>query len=217
MKIEDLYPYVVPDLPGCPDETLRQAFVLTAIDFCQKTLVWNEIADAVQLVDGVSDYDIDYPSGAIAQTVTGVWCGEMELIPKSISELNDEIPNWRAATSNRPRYYNSPADWGSIRVYPIPSGIAEATPRPTITLRGTFLPKLSATELPNFMAERFLDCLTSGVKGRLMLQPRQTWTDAQLGAYHKGQYEELRTDARITVLADRVPGVTRVRPVRFGG
>ena len=217
MKIEDLYPYVLADLPGCPDETLRQAFVMTAIDFCQKTHAWNEIADAVQLVDGVSDYDIDYHSGAIAETVLGVWCGNQELVPKTISELNDELPDWETAVSTRPLYYNSPADWGSIRVFPRPSGLADLLPRPTITLRGVFIPRMTATDLPNFMADRFLDCITAGVRGRLMMQPRKTWTDAQLGAYFKGQYEELRTDARITVLADRVPGVTRVRPVRFGG
>lgn len=213
MNIEDLYPYVLPEVPDCPDETIRHAVVFTAIDFCQKTHAWNEIADAVTLTDGEPNYDIDYPSGAIAETVLEVWCGGRQLRPISMSELGTYLPDWQTATANEPIFYNAPADWGSIRVYPTPAESRGAT----ITLRGVFIPKLTATALPNFLADRFLDCLLSGVKGRLMLQPRQKWSDPQLGAAHNQRYLELRADARITVLSERVPGITRVRPVAFGG
>lgn len=213
MNIEDLYPYLLPEVPDCPDETLRHAVVLTAIDFCKETQAWNEIADAVTLVDGTADYDIDYPTGSVAATVLGVWCDGKEMRPATQSVLDDNMPDWRTATSNRPIYYNAPADWGSIRVYPTPAESRGAT----LTLRGVFIPKLSATALPNFMAEQFLDCLLAGTKSRLMLQPRQKWTDAQLAMAHKQTYLELRADARITVLSERVPGITRVRPVAFGG
>lgn len=217
MKIEDFYPYVLPELPDCPDETLRQAVVRTAIDFFRHTHAWSEIADAVRLEEGVSEYDIDYPSGAIAETVGGVWCGTQELIPKTISELNDALPGWQTARSNRPVFYNATGDWGTIRLYPTPHGVSSMSPAPTLTLRGVFIPRLNATDLPNWMGDRFLDCIEAGVKGRLMMQPNQKWSQPQLGAAHHANYLELRADARITVLAERVPGVTRVRPVAFGG
>ena len=217
MKIEDLYHFVLPDMPGCPDEELRKAFVLTAIDFARETQSWNEIADAVRLSDGEANYDIDYPSGAQAETVTEVWSGAYELHPITMSALPDHLPDWQTATAIRPLYYNAPADWGSIRVFPTPAN-QTALPSPvTITLRGVFLPKITATDLPNYMADRYLDCILHGVKSRLMLQPRKTWTDAQLSIVHATQYERLRNDVRIAVLSDRVPGVTCVRPVRFGG
>lgn len=217
MNLEDLYPFVLPDLPDCPDETLRQAFVLTLLDFCQTTHAWNEIADAARLSDGVATYDIDYPSGALAHTVSAVWCGAIELHPASMSRISDVLPDWQTAKSNEPRYYNATGDWGSITVYPTPWRPNDLVQLPSITLRGVFIPRLTATTIPDFIAQRWLECICSGVKSRLMLQRNQKWSDEKLGAYHKGQYEELRTDARITVLAERVPGITTVRPVRFGG
>lgn len=217
MKIEDLYHYVLPELPDCPDEMLRQAFAFTAIDFCRYTKVWNEIADAVRLIDNTSEYDIDYPSGALAETVDSVWCGPTEMRSVTMSAINDVMPDWQTARSTEPRYYNATGDWGTIRVYPTPGRVSELDSVPTITLRGVFIPKATATDLPNFLTDRYLECLTSGVKSRLMLQPKQKWSDAQLGAYYQGRYNELRGDVLNVVLSDRVPGVTRVRPVRFGG
>lgn len=217
MNIEDLYPFVLPELPDCPDATLRQAFVLTLLDFCQRTHAWNEIADAVRLVDGVAEYDIDYPSGATPETVSEVWCGPQELRPATMSRLSDELPDWQTATSTRPVYYNATGDWGAIQVYPKPAGVSQLATPPTLRLRGVFLPRLDTTTIPDFIAQRWLECITAGVKSRLMLQPSKVWSNEKLGAYHKGQYEELRGEARIVVLSERVPGTTTVRPVRFGG
>ena len=217
MKIDELYPYVLAELPDCPDEMLRQSFAFTAMDLCRQTHIWNEIADAAILVDGIADYDIDYPSGTIAETVTSVWCGPREMRAKTMSAMNDVLPDWQTATSTHPIYYNSTADWGSISVYPTPRGLAQLGIKPSITLRGVFIPKATATDLPNFLTDRYLECLCAGVKGRLMLQPNQKWSNPQIGAFYKGEYERMRGDVRVFVLAERVPGVTRVRPIRFGG
>lgn len=212
MNIEDFYRFVLPELPDCSDQQVGAKLVSKALDFCRETKLWNEIADAVRLVDGVSTYDIDYPSGARALTVTEVWCGNRRLTALPVSQLDVMLPDWQTVTSSEPTYYNAPADWGSITVYPTPMGATAS-----IRLRGVFIPKLNATVLPNFLFDYYQDALEAGVKGDLMLMPNQRWSNPELGQFYKAEYEKARTNARIDGMADRVPGITRVRPARFGG
>lgn len=211
MNIEDLYPYITPELPDCPSEMLRQALVQTAIDLCKETLVWNEIADAVKLSDGLDEYDIDYPSGARPLTAPTVWLGPHQLVAISMEQLSVYLPDWQTSRSNEPRFYNISTDFDVIKVFPRP-----LNPTGSLRMKGAFIPRLNAVVLPDFLADYYLDAITAGAKARLMLKPNQKWTSEQTGAFYQGEYLRLRTDARIDAIANRVPGITQVKPVRFG-
>lgn len=211
MKIEDFYRYVSPELPGCPEETMRQAIVLAARDFCARTHAWTEVLEPIVLADGVSEYDYEAPFGASALTAIGVWLNGNELRSASLDQLDFLLPGWQTATGSEPRYYNAAFNTSSIRVFPTP-----VSPTGSIVMRLAFEPKMASTSLPDVLLEDNNEAIAAGAKARLMVQPNKQWSNAPLGAFYGKAFEDAAINERINVLHDRVPGVTRVRPRRFG-
>lgn len=212
MKIEALLPYLLADVPGVPDITAKQALILTAMDFCRQTLVWDEIQDPVDLEENVGEYDLDVPIGASIAAVKGVWCMNQELAPVTLSRLAQIMPNWSVATGNLPVYYNSPADSAVLRVYPIPVGVNGTQ----ITIRAAYAPTLTANTLPDSVVNEYLDTLVAGAKHRLMMTPGKSWSNPQLSAYHRQEYEDGLVKAKIDILHERVQGSITAKPRRFG-
>lgn len=50
MNIEDLYPYVLPSVRGCPHITALDAIQAAAAEFCRRTLIWRQTLPAVASV-----------------------------------------------------------------------------------------------------------------------------------------------------------------------
>lgn len=211
MKVDDLLQHIRLELPGVMDLIISQAIVNTAMDFCTRTLVWDEVQDPILLVDNISQYDMDAPSGARVLTIGKVWMATHELRAITLHELPQYLPAWQSATDPVPRFYNAAHDWRAITVYPTPLGANGAL----LTLRAQYAPKVTATTLPDFLPERFLDALLSGARARLMSQAGVPWENQPLAAYHKGLYEGAIVDARITQIHDRVPSGLTVQPRRF--
>jgi hypothetical protein len=211
MKLDDFFEYVLPEVIGCPDPTLRSAVRMAAIDFCRETLAWTEIQDPTPLVDETSDYDIDTPQGAFAYTVRDVWMNNRRLEPKTMAALAEGLPNWLSAHSNEPVFYNAAAERGTIRIFPIPSNSSGS-----LVIRAAYVPTLTCTTLPDFLGQRHADVIASGAKSRAMLIPGQVWSNPQLGAYYQTKFDDGITKARIEEAHDRVPGTITVRPRAFG-
>lgn len=211
MNLESFFPYVLPEVIGCPDPTIRSAILMAANEFCRETLAWTEIQDPVALINGEPNYEIDMPSGSFAYTVRDVWLGNRRLSPKTMSALQDAMPQWATSTSNEPVYYNAAPERGLIRVFPTPANAVGS-----LVIRAAYVPKLDATTLPDFLGQRYLDTLCSGAKSRLMLLPGQPWSNPQGGVYHLQRFTDGIIAARIEEAHDRVPGTITVRPRAFG-
>ena len=50
MNVEDLYPFVLPNVRGCPHITALDAIQASAVEFCRRTLVWRKTLPAVSSV-----------------------------------------------------------------------------------------------------------------------------------------------------------------------
>lgn len=212
MLIESLFPYVLPDVPGAPDITARQAILLTAIDFCNKTEIWDEIQAPYTLVDNTRDYSLTAPTDARVMAVKSAWAYNRELRPVTMIELQQLMPNWPVLTGSQVSYYNAPTDVGTIRVYPIPLDAQGAQ----MTLRVMYSPILTATTLPDFLVNQHLEALAAGAKHRLMLTPNKSWSNQKLALDQLTIYNNLVNEARIKILHDRVQGTIKVKSVRFG-
>jgi hypothetical protein len=211
MKIDDLVQYVRLETPGVMDLIIVQAVAATAMDFCDRTKVWDEIQDPIPLFDGINEYDMEAPKDARVLTIGNVWVADGELTPITMPALAQVMPNWQSATASKPIYYNAARDWKAITVFPTPLGAQGAR----LTFRAQYAPLRTSTTLPDFLAERFHDALVSGTKSRLMMQVNVPWSNLPMGAYHLGIYEQAVTAARIEQLHARVPSAIRVRSRSF--
>ena len=212
MKLEALLTFLLPDVPGVPDVTAKQALLLTAIDFCTSTHAWDEIQDPITLEDGVNEYIIDTAPGTRIAAIKNVWLADRVIVPKTMEELPQFIPNWQTAASSIPAYYNAPASLESIRVFPIPLEPNGAQ----MTVRAAYTPTLSGTYIPDELAMRYLDAIIHGAKARLMTAPGKGWSNPALATYHQQQYDSGVLTAKGDILHDKVQGSIRVKSVKFG-
>lgn len=211
MQLSAFYPYVLPEVQGCPDPMLAQAVRSAVFEFCRETLAWTELQDAVPLVDGVADYELNVPSGAFALTVRDVWVGARRLTPVTLRALGQAMPDWQTARGSEPSHYNSAAERGVIRVFPMPLYATAA-----LTMRVAYAPTATATTAPDFLGQRHMEAMAAGAKARLLLIPGMSWSNPALGAHYRTVFEGEIFQARIEEAYDRTPGSLSIRPRSFG-
>lgn len=211
MQLEDFYQYVSPDLPGCPDETLRRAIIASVQTLCRKAHIWREVQDPVPLVDGVRDYEPDVPAGARVINIDEVFCDTRPLDPVTLSALKWKMPDWQTAQSSSPVFYMGANDWGVINLYPLPR-----EPRESLTMRVEYEPLGTATSLPDFLLQRYQEEICRGVKSRCMAMSKVAWSDPVAAEYWRQLFESDVGDATIKMLHERNSGSIRVQPRRFG-
>ena len=211
MLLDSFYPYVLPEVIGCPDPLLKMQILSAAAEFCRETLAWTEQQDPTPLVDGVQDYELDMPSQSYALTVRDVWIGGRRLRPMTMHAMQDAMPNWATITNNEPIYYNAATERGLIRLFPIPANASQS-----LVIRAAFVPTPSATSLPDFLGQRYMDVVASGAKARLLQMAGSPWANPQMAAYYRQLFDNGVASARIDEAHDRVPGTITVRSRSFG-
>lgn len=212
MTPTDLLPYILPEVSGAPSSLVEQSIMRAANDFCWETGVWNEIQDPVPVIDGVSEYDLEAPSGAQIVTVKSIWMVNRELVPVTMERLQEVIPNWQEAQGSDPAYYNCAQDYSTVRIYPIPMGANSAK----MTIRAIYTPNQFGTTLPKFLVDTYLDEILAGAKSRLMVMPGKSWSNLQLASVNAVAFAEGIVRAKVFQAHDKVAGSVRVRPVRYG-
>ena len=212
MKVEDFFPYVLVDVLGCPDPSLRIAIVSAAAEFCRETLAWTEVQDPILLENGVSSYEMDTPLQAYASTVRSAYVGARPLTPITPDVLRTAMPDWATAQSTEPVYFNQTVERGFITVYPTPYAVTTQA----LSVTAAFVPTIAATSLPDFLGQRHVDVIASGAKARLMMTPLTAWSNPSLAAYHRQLFDAGVIDARISEAHGRVPGSLRAQSRKFG-
>lgn len=212
MTPDQLLPYLLPEVPGVPDSLATQTIMRTANDFCWETGVWNEIQDPISVIDNVSQYDFDTPTGAQIVTIKSIWMANRELVPVTMERLQELIPNWQVAKGSDPAYYNAAQDYTYFTIYPTPLDANKAK----MTVRAVYTPDQFGTYLPQFLVDKFLDELLAGAKARLMQMPGKSWSDGALAGVNQSIYENGIVKAKVFIAHDKVAGSPRVRPIRYG-
>jgi hypothetical protein len=213
MTLDGFLPYVLSEVIGCPDPTARLAIVSAAAEFCRESRAWSEIQDPVMLSEGVRDYDLEMPPQSYALTVLSIHIGSRKLTPVSMDQLAYVLPNWQTAIAPEPTHYNSAQERGSVRVFPIPTDVVTQF---GLVMRVAYVPTMSATTLPDFLGQRYMETIAAGAKARLMTTPGQVFSNANLGSFYRTQFDNAIVNARIEEAMDRVPGKLTVKARTFG-
>lgn len=74
MKLDDLYPFVLPWVPQMPIPTVDHHLRIAANEFFNRTLAWRADLDSFLSVDAKTDYDLDEPIGSEITKVVEVDC-----------------------------------------------------------------------------------------------------------------------------------------------
>lgn len=175
---------VCPHVPECPLPVVEDAILMAVIDFCNRSRAYQYIPEDIPVIAGVGDYDVDLPS-----RYEIAWL------------LDAELDGAELATSDQG---SIPMAWASqqgavssaIVIDPVTVGLRK-TPASAGTLRLNLAlrPSLGATNFPNELYALYRKHIASGALALIFAQPKKSWSDLDLAAYHHNRFEDAVLDA----------------------
>lgn len=199
---EDILPLVTPDIPTCPQATIKEYLPIVASDFFARTHIWRASLEGYSTVPGQAEYDIASPLfDAVIESV--LW---LKVNGHSLTHVDSRLvhPEFMNAKGVPTRFWvvNDTA----LRLFYIPD--TEWPIDGEVALK----PKRNARGIPRWVYETWVDTLVSGVLYRLCRVRDKDWTDMDFATMHKNIYEQGVTNARIRDLRN-VRLHARMRPL----
>lgn len=181
---DTIIPLLSPDLPGCPDATLKTALAAVAADFCARTHIWRETLDRQYTIPNIAEYDIE--GDAVIEAPLWVVCNDHTLTHTDARLVNKED----MSSKGEPSMFWVVND-RAIRLFFIPD--KKMTLDVTVALK----PSRSATGVEDWIYETWADALVSGAIWRLAKVPGKLWSSPEMATAHRLMYEQAVTNARI--------------------
>jgi hypothetical protein len=184
-KYDQLTMYVLPEVQGCSDPMAEQAIRDAAVEFCQRSMVWVYSADPQSVIAGRSNYDVETPAGASLVQIKSVQVtNQMEpLDPLSTDQLDLMIPNWDTETGT-PKAYTQQEDAEFI-IAPVPDETIKNGLRIMLTLQ----PSRASTGYPDWINNKYQECVLAGAKSRLMMKQGTHWYNPNQGMAYKAEFD----------------------------
>lgn len=185
VNLTNLLQFVLPDVPACPDVTaifnIRQA----AIEFCQKTMAWQEYQPDLNTVEGRTTYEHQLDADRAVHKLLMVLLDgrQVDIVQPEHGRGLDS----REATVDYA--YSIP---GGLEIRPAPKG--------DLLLRtyAALVPTQLADTLPAEF-ERHFDAIANGAKARLLAMPSADWKNPNEAQRLRGEFL-----ARISTVARAV-------------
>lgn len=180
--LDDFYQYVLPEVPGCPEITADVAIRSALIEFCEKSHVIQRNHDPVTILAGITDYELEPPTGQLVVKVMRAWYRTLELDPAAPDSVpKAEVYNtlFTGADKSRadPRVFLQ-KDERSISVFPIP----KETVSNSLTMRVALKPTRVAATFEDVLFEDYAEVIASGAKYRLLSMANKPWTNGPASA-----------------------------------
>lgn len=200
MQIDDLTPYVLPDVLGCPLPLVTRAIVDAASEFCRMSrAAWlrqthNVAATAV--VAGMTTLAYTVPAGLAIYAPVAV---EIDGCPKTL--ISDTCP---LNTGSDSIFYSIASPNVTL------SGLAAQDQ----TIKATFavVPAKVSPTIPDSCSP-WLEAIASGAKWRLMTMPQTQWFSGEAATYNEGLFRSGINRARIAANKGFSDVSLRVSPV----
>lgn len=191
MKWSDLYSYVLPHVPGCPEPMVEDAMRMAAIKFCRDSHLWREQIMDLYLAQGVKRYALDLPEESEVAALISAW-------------------------QRKPDSNHCEAVYPDINVFRMVR--FETVPDPKkgpIELHVVLQPTRDAEGMPDAIGLDYDQALIHGTLERLVTIPGRDWSNPNMTSYHRSKYLESLTDARVAKANGNTETPLRVTPQPF--
>lgn len=182
--LADIRPYVLPDVISCPMPVVDQAIVSAAIEFCERTYVWRHTPATVAAVEATTSYAFVTPTGAKVERVQAAWLDGEPLKVRNATDMLG-VADWLTETGT-PEYLVV-LDDSNWRLYPLGAG--------DVDMMVTLKPTRGATDIDADVFEAHVESIAAGALYRLQAKPGKPWSNPDLAAWNKSQFESGITDA----------------------
>jgi hypothetical protein len=205
MLYSDLTSETLPEVPGCPDMTIERAVRDAVIEFCDTTLCYSVDQDPVSVYAGLSEVDLELPRGTRLVQVIRAQLGRQPMGRKSRDDLFATNAAWQTMTG-QPSVITYASET-SVRIVPAASDALTEQ----LYIRFAVTPTRASTAVADSIGEQYFKEFTNGAKAALLRMPGQPWSNPQLSAAYRAQFERDMREARLTVSQDSVSGTKRFR------
>lgn len=203
VSYESLFWQVRAELPGIPLPLLQLNYAEAVREHIARSLAWQfNITDDLNLnantawptvTPGTHIPDDTY----VVQPLVVKW-RDGGIIPFKTRDQLDRInDNWEAETATEPDFWTIEGV-GEFRVVPLLSENQTAA----IRLRVAIAPLASATEIEDPLVNEYQGAWKNGALARLLKIPGKDWTNLQLAAVYRADFEKDITDAKSRAAAD---------------
>ncbi len=161
----DLLPFVLPDIPNCPEPTAVFNLLQASIEFCQKSTAWREFQGDITTLADTTVYEFEL---APDQRVT-------KLLQVHLDGNEIEVVAPELGRSYDLREVSGPYAYGELASFEI-----RPAQKAGLVLRtySALMPTQIATTIPAGF-ERYFDIIANGAKARLFAMPKADWADKQ--------------------------------------
>lgn len=209
--LSSFYPYVLPDVSGCPEITVDVAIRSALIEFCEKSLVVQRDHDPITVVAGVIDYELEPPTGQIVTKVMKAWYKNVELSPIApdnvlYSTVYNTLWSGASKTESDPRNFLQKEE-RSITIYPFP----KETEANALTMRVALKPSRKATTFEEILFEDYAEIIAFGAKYRLLSLSGKGWTNGPAASVALAKFSEGVNLARARASTGGTRGAVRVK------
>lgn len=183
-KVLDL---ITPEVPTCPEATIKQYLPIVASDFFARTHLWRVSMEGQNTVANQAVYDISSDSvDTVIESVLWLKVDNKNVVHSDSRLIN---PEFLSKTGQPTKFWV--VDDTMIRLFYIPDQVlpitGEVVVKPTRTAKG----------IPDWVSQTWIDHIISGTLYRLCKMKEKDWSDPEFAAVHKNLYEQAVTNARI--------------------
>jgi hypothetical protein len=176
---DTFYPYVLPEVLGCPEPTVDLHLVGAAREFCVATRCWREVLETIRTTSAEVDYDIYYPKGAQGITLVGAAINGRD--------VGFDAPD-ASTLAERLRGNSGPKrvrtqDMRRVQILPTPAAGLD------VVLEALLQPTESCTGLPDAVADAYLRAIAGGALASLLAMSGQPWTNVAAAGIKRGLFE----------------------------
>jgi len=195
MLLNEIYPYVMPELPGCDTHVVDQWSVRGWRELCRRSHIYKYDLDPVAIKEDIAEYELyGQPDCTEIITVSQVMRG---LHPFRERYTLGVRSSWEPFTKRTTfRLVNTPT--------------ADASEDITITVE--LQPTLTATEVDDELFNHYMEAVRCYVLFNLKRQTRKAYTDAQGSAINYREWQRRLSEARIDAEHDNLPDPLMARP-----
>jgi len=166
---------IAPDLPQCPIDLIQHHLRIAAIAFCEDSNVYRYTCDAMDLVAGENEVDLDVPTQTEVSSVIVLTYGGQPIDPKGENDLALIDPYWMTATGDTPRFYYQ-TDPATVILYPIPTATSAASLSASVAVR----PTENADGLEAWVYRKYRAGIIARAKADLKAMLNKPWTDRSM-------------------------------------
>lgn len=180
----EFYPWVMPDVPGCPPLMAEDAIREAAVEYCDATLAYQVDLDPISIVADQRDYVFTLADGLLPVTVKGATVDDEPLISMTADEVARILGGQWATATGTAEYFHQTDEY-TVRIYRIPTeALADG-----LVLKVAVKPAPDAEEVDDKLFNFHRRGICFGALSRLMKSPNKPYTNLALSQHYAQAFQ----------------------------